>query len=235
MLSVHDFHAGYPSVPVVSGAELRVERGEIVSLFGHNGAGKSTLMKGVFGVLGDCRGEVRFNDASAAGASTRSLMRRGMVLVPQERGVFPSLTVAENLRMGFWASGESARAEYDRRLARTLGYLPILDERKDDRAGELSGGQQQMVSIGRALLAGPKLLLLDEPSTGLAPNLVDDIMALVTRLREEEGLSVLLVEQKLPFARRVADGFRILEKGRLVAAGSIDALSDELVSKHLSV
>ena len=225
MLSVHDFHAGYPSVPVVSGAELRVERGEIVSLFGHNGAGKSTLMKGVFGVLGDCRGEVRFNDAAAAGASTRSLMRRGMVLVPQERGVFPSLTVAENLRMGFWASGESARAEYDRRLARTLGYLPILDERKDDRAGELSGGQQQMVSIGRALLAGPKLLLLDEPSTGLAPNLVDDIMALVTRLREEEGLSVLLVEQNVGQALAVSDRVYLMKGGRIIHEATPDQLT----------
>ncbi|ROO26890.1 ABC transporter ATP-binding protein [Salinisphaera orenii] len=225
MLSVHDFHAGYPSVPVVSGAELRVERGEIVSLFGHNGAGKSTLMKGVFGVLGDCRGEVRFNDTAVAGASTRSLMRRGMVLVPQERGVFPSLTVAENLRMGFWASGESARAEYDRRLARTLGYLPILDERKDDRAGELSGGQQQMVSIGRALLAGPKLLLLDEPSTGLAPNLVDDIMALVTRLREEEGLSVLLVEQNVGQALAVSDRVYLMKGGRIIHEATPDQLT----------
>ena len=174
-------------------------------------------------MIGDCRGAVEFDGASAAGASTRALTRRGMVLVPQERGVFPGLSVEENLRMGFWASGEPSRAVYDQRLECALGYLPLLSERSRERAGNLSGGQQQMVSIGRALLAGPSLLLLDEPSTGLAPNLVDDIMALVTRLREEEGMSVLLVEQNIGQALAVSDRVYLMKDGRVSHESTPDA------------
>ncbi|MES1924384.1 ABC transporter ATP-binding protein [Salinisphaera sp. T31B1] len=225
MLSVRDFHAGYPSVPVVAGADLEVGPGEIVALFGHNGAGKSTLLKGLFGVLGACRGRVEFDGAAASGLSTRALTRRGMVLVPQDRGVFPSLTVEENLKMGFWASGANEAAEYERRLQRALGYLPLLDERRRDKAGNLSGGQQQMVSIGRALLAGPKMLLLDEPSTGLAPNLVDDIMALVRRLRDEEQMSVLLVEQNVGQALAASDRVYLMKGGRITHEADPDELA----------
>ncbi len=218
MLVVEDFYAGYPKVPVVEGAALRVAAGEIVSLFGHNGAGKSTLMKGLFGVLGRCRGRVDFDGRAVNGQSTRTRTRMGMALVPQEGGVFPGLTVGENLKMGFWACGlrgAEARQAYEHRLARALGYLPLLEQRWGDRAGNLSGGQQQMVSIGRALLCGPRLLLLDEPSTGLAPNLVDDIMALVSRLRDEEKMSVLLVEQNVGQALDVSDRVYLMKGGRI--------------------
>ncbi|GAB3673775.1 ABC transporter ATP-binding protein [Salinisphaera aquimarina] len=219
MLVVEDLHAGYPNVPVVAGANLSVGAGEIVALFGHNGAGKSTLMKGLFGVLGRCPGRVTFDERPVAGFSTRAMTRLGMTLVPQERGVFPSLTVKENLQMGFWSSGvgrATAKAEYDKRLARALGYLPLLEQRWNDKVGNLSGGQQQMVSIGRALLAGPSLLLLDEPSTGLAPNLVDDIMALIGQLREEEGMSVLLVEQNVGQALAVSDRVYLMKGGQII-------------------
>jgi len=218
VLVVEDFHAGYPKVPVVAGAALRVGSGEIVSLFGHNGAGKSTLMKGLFGVLGRCLGRVEFDGRAVIGQSTRTLTRMGMALVPQEGGVFPGLTVGENLQMGFWACGlrgADARKAYSLRLERALSYLPLLGQRWDDRAGNLSGGQQQMVSIGRALLCGPKLLLLDEPSTGLAPNLVDDIMALVGRLRDEENMSVLLVEQNVGQALAVSNRVYLMKGGRI--------------------
>jgi len=230
LLEVEGLSAGYPDVPVVHDVALNVEGGEIVALFGHNGAGKSTLLKGLFGALGRwCSGRVRFKEQAVSGASTRELTRMGMALVPQEQGVFPSLTVAENMHMGFWASGlhgAGAREELHRRLERTFRYLPMLQERWSERAGNLSGGQQQMVSIGRALLAGPSLLMLDEPSTGLAPRLVEDIMELVGRLREEEGLSVLLVEQNVGQALAVSDRIYLMKEGELIREARPDELSD---------
>lgn len=230
LLEVERLSAGYPDVPVVHGVSLVVDAGEVVALFGHNGAGKSTLLKGLFGALGRwCSGGVSFKGKAVSGSSTRELTRLGMALVPQEQGVFPSLTVAENMRMGFWASGlrgAGARDELHRRLERTFHYLPLLRERWTERAGNLSGGQQQMVSIGRALLAGPSLLLLDEPSTGLAPKLVEDIMELVRRLREEEGLSVLLVEQNVGQALAVSDRIYLMKEGELIREARPDDLKD---------
>lgn len=219
LLHVENFHAGYPNVPVVADVSLSVEKGEIVSLFGHNGAGKSTLLKGLFGALGKCSGRVAVRDQAVTGRSTRDLTRLGMALVPQEQGVFPSLTVGENLQMGFWASGVPrlrAAEEQRNRLERTFRYLPLLRERWSEKAGTLSGGQQQMVSIGRALLAGPSLLMLDEPSTGLAPKLVEDIMQLICQLRDEEGMSVLLVEQNVGQALAVSDRIYLMKEGRLI-------------------
>jgi len=219
MLQVEGFHAGYPDLPVVADAALSVGKGEIVALFGHNGAGKSTLLKGLFGALGKCRGEVRVQDQRIRHWSSRELTRLGVALVPQERGVFPSLTVQENLQMGFWASGvprARAQQEQQARLERTFRYLPLLRERWREKAGTLSGGQQQMVSIGRALLAGPSLLMLDEPSTGLAPNLVEDIMQLIRQLRDEENLSVLLVEQNVGQALAIADRIYLMKEGRII-------------------
>lgn len=230
LLEVEGLNAGYPEVPVVAGVNLSVDAGEIVALFGHNGAGKSTLLKGLFGALGRwCSGRVTFKGQAVGGSSTRALTRLGMALVPQEQGVFPSLTVAENLQMGFWASGlhgAGAREEQRRRMERTFRYLPLLQERWSERAGNLSGGQQQMVSIGRALLAGPSLLMLDEPSTGLAPKLVEDMMELVRRLREEEGMSVLLVEQNVGQALAVADRIYLMKEGELIREARPGELSD---------
>lgn len=229
LLKVEGFNAGYPDVPVVADVDLTVAAGEIVALFGHNGAGKSTLLKALFGALARRSGHVWFKDQAVERWSTRDLTRSGMALVPQEQGVFPSLTVGEILRMGFWAAGvrgSQAKAEQQRRLERTFHYLPVLRERWSERAGNLSGGQQQMVSIGRALLTGPSLLMLDEPSTGLAPNLVEDIMRLVSRLREEEGLSVLLVEQNVGQALAVADRIYLMKEGRLIREARPDELTD---------
>lgn len=229
MLRVEGFCAGYPGVPVVSDVDLSLAKGEIVSLFGHNGAGKSTFLKGLFGALSSCSGNVYVESDRLRGRSPRKMTQLGLALVPQEQGVFPNLTVGENLQMGFWASQvprTQAKQERGKRLERTFHYLPLLRERWAEKAGALSGGQQQMVSIGRALLVGPALLMLDEPSTGLAPKLVEDVMRLISQLRDEEGLTVLLVEQNVGQALSISDRLYLMKEGRIIREAHPAELAD---------
>jgi urea transport system ATP-binding protein len=210
--------------------DMTVPEGAITCLMGRNGMGKTTLLKCVMGLLA-ARGEIRFGDTELTKLAADRRAGIGIGYVPQGREIFPQLTVAENLQLGVYVR----RDRSTQALERVYELFPVLKQMRGRRGGDLSGGQQQQLAIGRTLVFEPRLLILDEPCEGIQPNIVAEIGDTLLKLNRDEGLTVLLVEQKLPFARRVADAFRILEKGRLVAEGAIDALSDELVSKHLSV
>ncbi len=200
-------------------------------VMGRNGMGKTTLLKCIMGLQPASSGGITFNGNDLVKRLAEQRARLGIGYVPQGREIFSHLTVEENLRVGL-----SVRRNGSRTIpSRIFDLFPALKQMLNRRGGDLSGGQQQQLAIGRALVLEPKLLILDEPTEGIQPNIVHDIGDIVLKLNKEEGLTVLLVEQKLPFARRVASEFCILDKGRRVAAGSIGELTDEVVRAHLSV
>jgi urea transport system ATP-binding protein len=197
---------------------------------GRNGMGKTTLLKCVMGLLRASSGTVEFDGVDLRAMPPEARARLGIGYVPQGRDIFPQLTVEENLLVALGARKQSRAV-----LRRIFDLFPVLEKMLRRRGGDLSGGQQQVLSIGRALVLDPMLLILDEPTEGIQPSIVHEIGSVILRLNEETGVTILLVEQKLPFARRVASQFLILEKGRCVADGAIDRLSDDLVHQHLSV
>lgn len=229
-LSIRGLNQFYGGSHTLWDVDMTVPEGAITCLMGRNGMGKTTLLKCVMGLLA-ARGEMRFGDTELTKLAADRRAGIGIGYVPQGREIFPQLTVAENLQLGVYVR----RDRSTQALERVYELFPVLKQMRGRRGGDLSGGQQQQLAIGRTLVFEPRLLILDEPCEGIQPNIVAEIGDTLLKLNRDEGLTVLLVEQKLPFARRVADAFRILEKGRLVAEGAIDALSDELVSKHLSV
>ncbi len=210
---------------------LSVPAGSRTCLMGRNGMGKTTLLKCVMGLLPLSSGEILFDGADLVKQAADRRAGLGVGYVPQGREIFPQLSVEENLRLGLFAR----KAPPADALERIYELFPVLKRMARRRGGDLSGGQQQQLAIGRALVLQPRLLILDEPCEGIQPNIVHEIGDLILRLNAEQGLTVLLVEQKLPFARRVASHFRILDKGRLVADGAIAELSDEMVRHHLTV
>jgi urea transport system ATP-binding protein len=202
--------------------------------------GKTTLLKCIMGLLPAASGEIRFEGHDLQQERPEARARLGIGYVPQGREIFPQLTVEENLRVGLGVRGHAAGVQVRGNRARDIppgiyDLFPILKSMRHRRGGDLSGGQQQQLAIGRALVLEPSMLILDEPTEGIQPNIVHEIGDIILKLNEEAGLTVLLVEQKLPFARRVASDFRILEKGRCVASGPIGDLTDDLVRAHLSV
>jgi urea transport system ATP-binding protein len=210
---------------------LVVEEGSCTCLMGRNGVGKTTLLKTIMGSLTPRSGEILFHDTPLAGRPAELRARLGIGYVPQGREIFGQLTVEENLQVGL-----AGRRDGSGKIPGLVFELfPALREMLDRRGGDLSGGQQQQLAIARALVSEPSLLILDEPTEGIQPNVVRQIGDVILELNRERGLTVLLVEQKLPFAKRVADHFCIMEKGRLVAGGPIAELDDELVAAHLSV
>jgi branched-chain amino acid transport system ATP-binding protein len=236
MLEVIDLEAGYGPVRALRGVSLEIAQGEIVALVGPNGAGKSTLLKCVAGLLPPLGGAIRLEGASLAGLAPPAVVRRGVGVVPEGRQLFPSLTVWDNLILGRYARHVEgwnlpagawrawrARAEFAEAAERVFGVFPVLRERRWQLAGSLSGGEAQMLAIGRGLMAAPRLLLLDEPSLGLAPRVLREIVALLRRLRAD-GLTIGLVEQNARVALGVADRGYILEVGRIVATGGGRAL-----------
>jgi branched-chain amino acid transport system ATP-binding protein len=225
MLSVLDLHVSYGSIAALKGVSLSVEAGELVAVIGPNGAGKSTLLRTIAGLNAPRQGRVLLKETSIAGRPPEQLVAAGITLVPEGRHIFGSLTVDENLRLGAVTrtDGKAAvKADRDRMLA----LFPILGERLRQRAGQLSGGEQQMLAIARALMAAPKLLLLDEPSLGLAPLVVGTLYETIGKLRES-GLTVLLVEQNIQLALASADRLYVLQTGRIALCGR----SEELRSK----
>jgi urea transport system ATP-binding protein len=197
---------------------------------GRNGMGKTTLLKCIMGLLPLATGELAFEGRDLRATAAEARARLGIGYVPQGREIFSQLTVEENLRIGLAARRDGARTIPEH----IYELFPVLKRMLGRRGGDLSGGQQQQLAIGRALVIEPTLLILDEPTEGIQPNIVHEIGDVITRLRGA-GLTVLLVEQKLPFARRVASDVRILDKGRLVVSGAIAELTDDLVQKHLTV
>ena len=208
--------------------DLDVPTGGCVCLMGRNGVGKTTLLKVIMGLLPAVSGKIRFGDTELAGQRPEARARAGIGYVPQGREIFPSLTVEENLMVGRRALGKSDMPE------RVMALFPVLKTMLRRRGGDLSGGQQQQLAMGRALALDPKLLILDEPTEGIQPNIVAEIGDVIARLCEE-GVTVLFVEQKLAFARRVGRSFVILDRGHTVASGAIGDLTDDLVRRHLTV
>jgi urea transport system ATP-binding protein len=231
LLTINALNQFYGGSHTLWDVDLIVARGSRMCLMGRNGMGKTTLLKCIMGLQPARSGAIAFerNDLLKCPAEQRA--RLGIGYVPQGREIFAHLTVEENLRIGLGIRKNGPRAI----PARIFDLFPVLKKMMKRRGGDLSGGQQQQLAIGRALVLEPTLLILDEPTEGIQPNVVHEIGDIILRLNKEEGLTVLLVEQKLPFARRVASEFCILDKGRRVASGSIGELTDEVVRAHLSV
>jgi urea transport system ATP-binding protein len=231
VLQIKNINQYYGQSHILWDLSLTLKEGTCGCLIGRNGVGKTTLLKCITGVLPVRDGAIEFNGKNINKLSTESRARSGIGFVPQGREIFPLLTVEENLKISL-----GARADKLKTIPSQIYELfPVLKEMKNRRGGDLSGGQQQQLAIGRALVLDPKLLILDEPTEGIQPNIVRDIGEIIRKLNRELGLTVLLVEQKLPFARRVADDFFIVEKGNVVATGPIADLNDDLVQRYLSV
>ena len=234
MLEVSDLHVSYGKVRAVQGVSLEVEEGEIVALIGANGAGKSSTMHAVCGIERPAAGAIRFLGQHIARLPPHRIMRRGIVQVPEGRLIFGGLTIAQNLRLGAYNVPGRARAEAD--IDRVLEFFPMLRDRLDERGSALSGGQAQMLALARGLMARPKLLMLDEPSLGLAPIAAQEVFALIARLRDT-GVTILLVEQNVRQALAIADRGYVLESGRIILDGEAAALAEHelLVSAYLGL
>ena len=226
MLSVKNIETFYGPILAVRGVSLEVKEGQIAALLGANGAGKTTILKTIMGLLDDQpdKGTIEFMGRRIDGVDTAEIVSQGLAFVPEGREVFPELTVDENLRMGAYTRKDPAGVKQD--YERVMAHFPILKERKNQWAGTLSGGQQQMLAIGRALMTSPKLLMLDEPSLGLSPLLVQEIFQIIKDLNKE-GTTILLVEQNARMALRVADMGFVLESGRIVLADTPEALMED--------
>jgi urea transport system ATP-binding protein len=231
LLAIKGINQSYGGSHILWDVDVDVPAGSRMCIMGRNGMGKTTLLKCVMGLLPVTSGQLLFEGADLRAMPAEARARLGIGYVPQGREIFPQLTVEENLRVGLGMrkNGPSSVPQ------RIYELFPVLKQMRHRRGGNLSGGQQQQLAIGRAMVLEPKLLILDEPTEGIQPNIVHEIGDIILRLNRETGVTVLLVEQKLPFARRVASEFVILEKGRSVAGGSIDGLTDDVVHEHLSV
>jgi urea transport system ATP-binding protein len=231
VLEVKALNQFYSGSHTLWDVDLSVPAGSLVCVMGRNGMGKTTLLKCIMGLLPVTSGSVTFDGVDLLRCRAEERARIGIGYVPQGREIFSTLTVEENLSVGLGVRKNGARAI----PPRIFNLFPVLKQMLNRRGGDLSGGQQQQLAIGRALVLEPKLLILDEPTEGIQPNIVHEIGDIVLKLNKEEGLAVLLVEQKLPFARRVASEFCIIANGRRVAEGAIGELTDEVVRAHLSV
>ena len=222
LLELANVETYYGPVMAIRGVSLGVESGAIVAVLGANGAGKTTVLRTISGAIEPRKGTIAFMGQSIAGLDPASVLERGIAHVPEGREVFPHLTVRENLIMGGYSRSDRGAIGAD--IEAVYGYFPVLKKREKQHAGTLSGGEQQMLAIGRALLSRPKLLLLDEPSLGLSPMLTGEIFDIVRRLNREQGLTVLLVEQNASMALEIAHFGYILEVGRVVMEGSTERL-----------
>lgn len=230
LLEVHDLHAGYGKMEILHGITLKVEAGQIVSIIGPNGAGKSTVFKSIFGLLPVRQGRVLFAGEEVTNRSPEALLRQGMTFVPQGRNVFPLMTVEENLLLGAYIRKRSP--ELLEEVQRVYETFPILREKQKDRAGDLSGGQQQMLEMGRSLLLHPKLILLDEPTLGLAPLVFKEIFRIIEGLRQR-GQTILMVEQNAAKALEISDYAYVLELGKNRYEGSGEAIRNDQRVKRL--
>ncbi|MBP7565989.1 MAG: ABC transporter ATP-binding protein [Burkholderiaceae bacterium] len=225
VLTLNNVESAYGPVKAVRGVSLSVHAGRIVTVLGSNGAGKTTILKTISGILDPRKGSIRFEGEDITAADPTHVVRKGLVHVPEGREVFPLLSVRDNLLMGAYT--RSDRDGIARDMETVFGYFPILKDRAAQDAGLLSGGQQQMLAIARAILAGPRLILLDEPSLGLSPKLTKDIFEIVVRINRERGTTILLVEQNANMALNVADHGFVLENGRIVMEDSCENLREK--------
>ena len=231
MLKLNNVNQYYGESHTLWDLDLGLNQGECLCVMGRNGVGKTTLLKTIMGLLPVKSGSIEFNGLDYAKQAAEERARAGIGYVPQGREIFPLLTVEENLETGLQARADRSKKIPDR----IYELFPVLHEMRNRRGGDLSGGQQQQLAIGRALALDPKLLILDEPTEGIQPNIVDMIGRVIKTLNKEEGLTVLLVEQKLHFARTTADRFAIIDRGSKVAEGEMSELDDTLIKSYLTV
>jgi branched-chain amino acid transport system ATP-binding protein len=233
LLEIEGLHVTYGGVVAVRDVSLSVAPGEVLAVLGANGAGKTTTLLAVSGLVRVRNGTIRLDGRSIVGRSPEAIARQGVAHVPAGRGIFPGLTVADNLRMGLYGAGRDRSADAGSAIDEVLATFPILRERRNQPAGTMSGGQQQQLAIGRALVQRPRLLLLDEMSMGLAPSIVADLFALVGSLKTQ-GIAVVMVEQFVGQALKVADRAVVLEQGSVVATGApADLSSDDIAAAYL--
>ena len=223
MLEIRNLHAGYDQMKVLHGVDLQVTSGEIVALLGSNGAGKSTLNNNISGVYVPTDGQILFEGADISGMRSEDIVDLGIIQVPEGRRIFPNMTVHENLELGAYRRGRLRR---EQNMEKVVGVFPRLQERFDQMAGTLSGGEQQMLAIGRAMMAEPRLLILDEPSLGLSPLLVEEMFSLIQNLNAE-GLSIFLVEQNVMQSLEIADRAYVIENGSVALSGAASELIDD--------
>lgn len=234
MLELSDVHSGYGDIGVLQGVDLRVEEDEIIALIGSNGAGKTTTLRTICGLLVPTAGDIVYRGRSIAGRSPHEIVEQGIVQVPEDRDLFTGLTVEENLLLG--AQTDAAKASRGETKARMFDLFPRLAERRDQPAGTMSGGEQQMLTVARALMGDPDLLVLDEPSIGLAPHLVDEVFDVIADIHDE-GLTVLMVEQNVRRTLELADRGYVMENGRITISDDAAALLDDerVVEAYLGV
>jgi urea transport system ATP-binding protein len=230
MLQARNVNQFYGESHILWDATFTLEPGSITCLMGRNGVGKTTLLKVLMGLLPARSGSLTFDGHELVGKAAEVRAHVGIGYVPQGREIFPQLTVEENLRIGLVSRGKRGKIP-----EKIFELFPVLKKMLQRRGGDLSGGQQQQLAIGRALVLEPKILVLDEPTEGIQPNVVTEIGDVLTRLNKTENLTLLLVEQKLPFARRVGKSFVLMDRGRTVAEGAMTGLTDQLVQRHLVV
>ncbi|MDT8398001.1 MAG: urea ABC transporter ATP-binding subunit UrtE [Pseudomonadales bacterium] len=231
MISLRGISQYYGSTRILWDLDLDIARASCTCIMGRNGVGKTTLLKCLMGLLPLAAGEIRVDGAALQTEAAHTRAHRGIAYVPQGRHIFPLLSVEENLRTGLPCRKDGARQIPEK----IFELFPVLRDMLHRRGGDLSGGQQQQLAIGRALVIDPQVLILDEPNEGIQPNIVRQIGEVIRRLNEEEELTVVLVEQKLGFARKYGHEFRLMERGRVVAADTMDGLSEQLIRQHLAV
>lgn len=235
LLKIQNVESYYGPIMAIRGVSLDVEQGQIVTVLGANGAGKTTLMKTISGVMDPEKGQITFDGVEIQGMEPHKVVAQGVVHIPEGREVFPLMSVNDNLSLGAYTRNDTANIEQDREMV--FSYFPILKERRDQEAGFLSGGEQQMLAIGRGLMARPKIMLLDEPSLGLSPLLVQEIFEILRRLNAEQKVTMMLVEQNAAIALELAHVGYVMEVGRIVMHGSADELmqSEDIQNFYLGV
>lgn len=235
LLEIRNLESYYGPIMAIRGISLTVEQGEIVTVLGANGAGKSTLLKTISGIMDPEKGQIIFDGEEIQGLEPHVIVKKGIVHVPEGREVFPLLSVDDNLSLGAYTRKDKAEIAKDREMV--FEYFPILAERRNQEAGTLSGGQQQMLAIGRGLMLRPKIMLLDEPSLGLSPLLIQQIFGILERLNKDEGVTMVLVEQNARVALNLADAGYVMEVGRMVMNDTAEnlAASEDIQSFYLGV
>ena len=231
MLEVNAVSVSYGKSRIVNNVSFAVDSSEKLAILGRNGVGKTTLLKSLIGLLPMQTGSLRLNDRNLTAMKAYERACNGISYVPQGREIIPNLTVQENLELGALAHTKAVRE----RMAEVFDYFPILPEHLHRKGGVLSGGQQQQLAIARALMSHPKALLLDEPTEGIQPNVVAEIGNILKRIHKTMQIPIIIVEQNLKFARRLADRFLIIQKGEIVAGGAMETLSDEIILRYLTV
>jgi len=232
MLNMRNLSGYYGSSAALQDVSLSVNGGEFIAVLGRNGVGKTTLMRALFGLLDRTTGEIVLDGTDISGWPTHRRARAGIGYVPQGRGILPQFTVLENIRMGGFARTSDRGEELE---ALVFQMFPMLKDFVNRAGGNLSGGQQQQLAIARALMTDPKIIVLDEPTEGIQPNIVELIEDAIMALNRKHGITIVLVEQDIGFARRASSGFAMMEKGRIVASGPIAELTDDLLQRHMAV